>query len=188
MIKQLFLSFLMAGCVLTAAAQATMPPADKSPLDISYFPVDYPMLKIQGKTVESPVARVVYSRPSKSGRKVYGGLVEYGKVWRLGANEATEIEFYRNVKINGKTVPKGRYTLYAIVEENQWTFIINKDTDCWGAFKYDEKKDAVRVQVPARTLASPVELVSMIFEKTDSGFNLVVAWDNVRASLPVTLN
>jgi len=187
MIKQLFLSFVMAGTVLTAAAQTAMPPADKSPLDISYYPADYPMLKIQGKVTESPIARVVYSRPSKSGRKVYGGLVEYGKVWRLGANEATEIEFYRNVKINGKTVPKGRYTLYAIVEENQWNFIINKDTDCWGAFKYDEKKDVVRMQVPARTVTNTEELVSMVFEKTTTGFNLVVAWDNVQAALPITL-
>ncbi|MBN8783423.1 MAG: DUF2911 domain-containing protein [Terrimonas ferruginea] len=187
MIKQLFLSFVMAGAVLTAAAQTAMPPADKSPLDISYYPADYPMLKIQGKVTESPIARVVYSRPSKSGRKVYGGLVEYGKVWRLGANEATEIEFYRNVKINGKTVPKGRYTLYAIVEENQWNFIINKDTDCWGAFKYDEKKDVVRMQVPARTVTNTEELVSMVFEKTTTGFNLVVAWDNVQAALPITL-
>ena len=62
------------------------------------------------------------------------------KVWRLGANEATEIEFYKDVKIGGKKVPKGRYTLYAIVSENVWTMILNKDTDTWGAFKYDSKK------------------------------------------------
>jgi len=90
------------------------------------------------------VARIFYSRPQKQGRKIFGELVEYGQVWRLGANEATEIEFYKDVKIAGKKVPKGRYTLYAIVNENSWTMIINKETDTWGAFKYDPKKDLLR--------------------------------------------
>ena len=76
------------------------PPIDKSPMDMCYFPANFPVLKIQDKITEPLAARVIYSRPQRNGRIIFGDLVEYGKVWRLGANEATEIEFYRDVKID----------------------------------------------------------------------------------------
>jgi hypothetical protein len=165
----------------------TLPAVDKSPMDMSYYPANYPVLKIQDKMTEPLVARVVYSRPQKTGRTIYGGLVKYGEIWRLGANEATEIEFFKPVKIDGKKVAKGRYTLYAIVYEGTWTFILNKDTDTWGAFKYDSKKDVLRVSVPAQKIDEPVESLAMSFEKTSTGFNLLVAWDTVKAGLPISL-
>ena len=117
-----------------------LPEVDKSPMDVSYYPNNYPILKIQNKATEPLVARILYSRPQRQGRKVFGELVEYGKVWRLGANEATEIEFYKDVKIDGKKVVKGRYTLYAIVNENIWTMILNKDTDTWALSSTIQKK------------------------------------------------
>ena len=135
---------------LAAISQSRLPSVDKSPLDISYYPVNFPHLKIEDKTTEPLTARVIYSRPKKEGRAVFGGLVEYGKLWRLGANEATEIEFYRPVVIGGKKIQKGRYTLYAIVNEKSWTFIINKETDIWGSFKYDKAKDIVRIESPVQ--------------------------------------
>lgn len=168
-------------------AQTSVPAIDKSPMDISYYPANYPVLKIQDKASEPLVARVVYSRPKKEGRTIFGGLVEYGKIWRLGANEATEIEFFQKVTIGGKKVARGRYTLYAIVNETNWTFIINKETDTWGAFKYSPDKDLVRVTVPVEKLADPVEYLGIGFEKAGSGFNLVVTWENTRAALPVAL-
>lgn len=170
-----------------AFAQSELPGIDKSPLDICYYPVRYPNLKTQDKITELPAARVIYSRPKKEGRTVFGGLVEYGKLWRLGANEATEIEFYKPVTINNKKIPKGRYTLYAIVDEKTWTFIINKETDVWGSFKYSQAKDAARITVPVQTLTEPVESLVMTFEKNNSGTNLVVAWENVKCSLPMSL-
>ena len=89
--------------VLFSFSQAIkIPDVDKSPMDVSYYPNNYPILKIQNKATEPLAARILYSRPQKQGRKVFGELVEYGKVWRLGANEATEIEFYKDVKIGGK--------------------------------------------------------------------------------------
>jgi len=91
--------------------QSLLPALDKSPMDISYFPNRYPVLKIQDKVTEPPVARVIYSRPQKNGRVIFGELIEYGKVWRLGANEATEIEFFRDVKINDNKIKKVRYSL-----------------------------------------------------------------------------
>lgn len=168
------------------AQTGNLPPIDKSPMDMSYYPNNYPVLKIQDKITEPVVTRVVYSRPQRSSRPIFGGLVKYGEVWRLGANEATEIEFYKQVKIGDKKIAKGRYTLYAVVNEDNWTFILNKDTDTWGAFKYDQKKDVVRVTVPVQKTDALVESLSMVFEKTSSGCNLVVAWENVKAVLPVT--
>ena len=154
---------------------------------MSYYPVNYPVLKIQDKITEPLAARVVYSRPKKEGRAIFGGLVEYGKVWRLGANEATEIEFFQKVNIAGKKIAKGRYTLYAIVNENSWTFIINKETDTWGSFKYDAEKDVVRADVPVEKITEPVESLVMVFEKSGSNIHLVVAWENVKVALPITL-
>lgn len=184
--KTLALLFLFQLFFLSLMAQ-TLPPVDKSPMDMSYYPANYPVLKIQDKPTEPLAARVVYSRPQKAGRTIYGGLVKYGEIWRLGANEATEIEFFKSVKIDGKKVAKGRYTLYAIAYESTWTFILNKDTDTWGAFKYDAKKDILRISVSTEKTAEPLESMSMGFEKTTTGFKLVVAWDTVKASLPISL-
>jgi hypothetical protein len=179
----------VAVCFTTAAQNGSkLPPLDKSPMDMSYYPVNYPVLRIQPNKITEPlIARVIYSRPSKSGRKVFGELVEDGKIWRLGANEATEIEFYRDVKIAGKTVKKGRYTLYALESTAKWTVIVNKDTDVWGAFKYDPSKDVVRVDCPVTKTADIKESFKMVFEKvTDKSINLVMDWDEVMVKMPIS--
>ncbi len=94
-----------------AAPAIKFPPLDKSPMDVAYYPANYPVLKVQDKLTEPLVARVIYSRPQKEGRTIFGELVEYGKVWRFGANEATELEVYRDVKVKDKKLPKGRYSV-----------------------------------------------------------------------------
>ena len=185
--KKLFYLIITVLLSFPAVAQSNLPPVDKSPMDMSYYPGNYPVLKIQDKITGPLVARVVYSRPKKEGRTIFGGLVEYGKVWRLGANEATEIEFYQKVSIGGKKISKGRYTLYAIVNENSWTFIVNKETDTWGSFKYNADKDVTRVDVPAEKINESIESFAMTFEKTNNNINLVVAWENVKVTLPITL-
>jgi hypothetical protein len=185
--KKLFCIAIGLSVYLTAVAQANLPAVDKSPMDMSYYPVNYPVLKIQDKMTEPLVARVVYSRPRKEGRTIFGGLVEYGKLWRLGANEATEIEFFQKVNIGDKKIPKGRYTLYAIVNENTWTFILNKETDTWGSFKYNAEKDVARADVPVEKLNEPLDSFGIVFEKTNNHINLVVAWENVKVALPITL-
>ncbi|MBE7174276.1 MAG: DUF2911 domain-containing protein [Williamsia sp.] len=164
------------------------PPMDKSPMDMAYYPVDYPILKIQNKITEPLVARVIYSRPQKNGRTVFGGLNEWGKVWRFGANEATEIEFFQNVLVGGKAVPKGRYTLCTIPDSTQWTIIVNKETDTWGSFKYDEKKDQIRVDVPVQKTPESLEALAMYFSKTDAGFALIAGWENAMVTIPMKVN
>ncbi|HYF32729.1 MAG TPA: DUF2911 domain-containing protein [Chitinophagaceae bacterium] len=181
---------LLLVCLCIAAvsfSQQKFPPLDKSPMDVSYFPVNYPILKIQDKATEGLLARVVYSRPQKSGRVVFGELVEFGKVWRLGANEATEIEFFKDVKIAGKKVKKGRYTMYALVNPDRWTIILNSDTDTWGAFKYDARKDVVRADVPVQRNGESLEALAIAFEKNNGGFNLVAGWDDIMIKLPISL-
>jgi Protein of unknown function (DUF2911) len=170
------------------AAKAQLQPAglDSSPLDISYYPVNYPVLKIQDKINEPLIARVVYSRPQKRGRKLFGDLVSYGEVWRLGANEATEIEFFQDVKIDGKTLKKGRYTLYALVNEDKWTLIFNKETDTWGAFAYSPSKDVLRSTVPVEKKSDITEAFSISFQKeTAKSVNMVISWDDVQVRLPI---
>lgn len=188
--KKLLFLFLSSIAITAAHAQSNgskQPPLDKSPMDMAYFPANYPVLKIQDKATEPLIARVIYSRPQKNNRTVFGELVEFNKVWRLGANEATEIEFYKDVKIGGKRVPKGKYTMYALVGTADWTVILNKETDTWGAFKYDEKKDVVRVNLPVQRTTEMVEPFSMFFDKAANGANLIMAWDNLQVALPIAL-
>jgi hypothetical protein len=186
--KSFFSATVLFLLVLKGFAQpdsVSIPALDKSPMDMSYYPADYPVLKISDKVTDTPVARVIYGRPQKNGRPIFGNLVEYGQVWRLGANEATEIEFYRDVTISNKKIKKGRYTLYAIPEANTWTVIINKDTDTWGAFKYSMKNDILRVPVSVMPLKNAVETLSITFEKSNSGCNLLIMWDTARVVLPI---
>lgn len=166
-------------------AQTKFPPVDKSPMDMSYYPSGYPVNKIQDKPTGPLIARVIYSRPQKNGRVIFGDLLEYGKVWRMGANEATEIEFYQPVKINNIKIKKGRYTFYCIPYAEKWTMIINKENDTWGSFKYDIKKDLVRIDVPVQKQEEILESFAIIFEKAAAGANVIVAWDDVRVLMPI---
>ena len=171
---------------LFCIGQSKLPPVDKSPMDMSYYPSGYPVLKIQDKAAEPLVARVIFSRPQKNGRAIFGELLEYGKVWRLGANEASEIEFFQNVRIGGVKVKKGRYTIYCIPYAEKWTMIINRETDTWGSFKYDENKDVTRLDVPVQKQTEILEYFVMVFEKSVTGASLIMAWDNIKVNLPIT--
>jgi hypothetical protein len=180
------IAFICASLMATAQQKATE--LDKSPLDVSYYPANYPILKMNGKAKDQPVARVIYSRPMKNNRTIFGGIVKYGELWRLGANEATELEVFKSIRIGGKSIGKGKYTVYCIPYENKWTIIINKDTFSWGSFTYNSKKDLVRIDIPVQSTDETIEALTMYFEdKADGGSNLVMMWDNVKASLPVNL-
>lgn len=182
-----FVCILLCASCFAQNSVSKLPVLDKSPMDMAYYPADYPVLKIQNKATEPLVARVIYSRPQKNNRVVFGELVEFNTVWRMGANEATEIEFYRDVKIGNKKILKGKYTLYAFVKPAEWSIILNKETDTWGAFKYDEKKDVARFTVPVKQTTDAADAFTIFFEKTTNGMNLNIAWDTVSVSLPILL-
>jgi len=172
-------------CLFDVLSQTKLPPVDKSPMDMCYYPVGYPLLKIQDKLTEPLIARLIYSRPQKNGRTIFGELVAYGEVWRLGANEATEIEFFTSVRIGSTKIKKGRYTLYCIPNQDKWTLILNKETDTWGAFKYDETNDIVRIDAPVQKQTDSLEFFAMTFEISATGANLIIAWDESMASFPI---
>ncbi|MCH5599908.1 DUF2911 domain-containing protein [Niabella ginsengisoli] len=159
---------------------------DISPMDMSYFPAKYPQHKIADPGAAPPVMRVIYSRPHLQGRKLFEDVLKYGHTWRLGANEATELNIFQNVTIGGKSIPVGRYSLYAIPKAGYWTIAINNDLDLWG-LKQDSTKDVVRVEVPVTYYNPVMEYFTIVFEKTDSGANLVMAWDDALAKLPIKI-
>jgi hypothetical protein len=157
---------------------------DKSPMDMIYYPVDYPKLKMQGNVPEPLIARVIYSRPQRNNRTIFGDLIKYGSIWRLGANEATEIEFFRDVVINNQKVLKGRYVLYCIPQETNWTLVLNNDLYAWG-LKIDSTKDAYKFNIPVAKTRFPYEVFTMEFEKAGKGAQLTMEWDSLKAALPI---
>lgn len=169
----------------TAFAQQKPTDLDKSPMDMSYFPANYPVTKISGKVQPQPIARLIYSRPQKNNRIIFDGIVKYGEMWRLGANEATEIELMKSAKINNKSVSKGKYTLYCIPTASKWTIIVSKDNYCWGNYSYNPKNDVVRADVNIEKNTETVEAFTAYFEETKTGANLVFMWDDVKTTLPI---
>jgi Protein of unknown function (DUF2911) len=164
---------------------------DKSPLDIIYYPANYPMLKMNGGDTNTLIARLIYSRPQKNGRIIFGNepppkyVQQYGAYWRLGANEASEIEFFKAVTIKGQKILKGRYIIYCIPYENKWTVIFNSNLFSWGLHP-DTKKDIAKIDIPVSKTDQTTEFLSMVFEQSATSANLIIAWDNVKASLPIS--
>lgn len=161
---------------------------DQSPMDMSYYPVNYPLLKMDHKDTAALAVRVIYSRPHKKNRLIFSNdatsLCQYGKEWRLGANEGTEINFFKNVTIDGKNVEKGRYVIYCIPHPDHWTIVLNTNLDTWG-LHVDTSKDILRTEVPTKKQSPIIEDFTMVFTDAAYGADLVMAWDNVNASLPI---
>lgn len=153
------------------------PALDKSPMDVASYPNDYKN--------PSKIVKVTYSRPQLKGRNLTD-LTPYGKVWRTGANEATEITFYKDLNFGQTKIKAGTYTLYTIPEKDKYTIIINKDLNVWGAFFYKPENDVARLTVPVTEGNEPLEAFSMVFTKSDNGILLNLGWDKVRVAVPFT--
>ena len=137
-------------------------------------------------TASGKVKDANYSSPAVKGRKVFGELVPYGQVWRAGANEATIFETDKDIKVEGKTLPKGKYSLYAIPGEKEWTIIFNKQTGQWGvkrggATTREEAQDALTVKVKPKKSASMNERLA--YDVTDKGFTL--RWENTEVPVAI---
>ncbi|MEE1884491.1 DUF2911 domain-containing protein [Pedobacter flavus] len=185
--KKLLIGLLAMLCMHSTFAQAPLEikysKLDASPADILYFPLRAPNVNIDDNS--TPKIKIVYSRPQKKEREVFGVMQKFDVVWRLGANENTEIKFYQPVEINGKTVEAGTYSFFAIPNPTKWTLILNKRIDRWGAFTYDSKLDYLRTDVPVQNLDNPVEALSMTFTESPEGANLYIAWDKTQVMLPI---
>ncbi|RYY62911.1 MAG: DUF2911 domain-containing protein [Chitinophagaceae bacterium] len=158
---------------------------DISPMDMAYFPVDYPKLKMANHSIPPPVARVIYSRPHLGSRRLFPDILKHGEPWRLGANEATELDLYKEVSILGNKVRTGRYNLYCVPQPGKWTIVLNSNVDTWG-LKQDSSLDVHRFEIPISTGHPSQEYFTMEFQQTASGCDLSIAWDDVIGKLPFT--
>jgi hypothetical protein len=158
---------------------------DVSPMDMTYYPVEYPKLKMAKATRSGPLARVIYSRPHLQGRHVFHEVLKYGEPWRMGANESTELELFSDATILDQRIKAGRYVMYCIPQPNVWTIILNTNIDSWG-LQPDVTKDVARFTVPVTTVNSSLEYFTMVFQETKKAGELLIAWDNVEVRLPVS--
>ena len=131
---------------------------------------------------------ISYSRPLVKGRKVFGGIVPYGQVWRAGANENTTIEFSDPVSIEGQAVPRGTYGLHMIPGENEWTVILSKNSSSWGSFSYDQKEDALRVSVKAQAGEIHEALAYDFDAVTPDAATVTLRWDRVAVPFKIAVN
>lgn len=151
---------------------------DKSPMDMTSYPTDH-------QNADKAI-RVIYSRPQLKGRSL-SELAPVGKVWRTGANEAAEVTFYKDVNFGGKDIKAGSYSLFTIPGEEEWTVVLNKNLNQWGAYSYDESADVARVKVPNASDAQSLEEFSIAFKDTEKGADMVMGWDKTRIAVPITV-
>lgn len=137
------------------------------------------------KTTENNYVKCTYGQPLKKGRVIFGNLVPYGKLWRTGANEATEITFTTNVKIGEKALLAGTYTLFTIPNENKWTIILNSELGQWGDFSYDESKNILSYEAEITENDDIYEGFTIQFEDITGGFNMYLLWDKIKVIIPV---
>jgi hypothetical protein len=159
--------------LLTFAAFASA--QDKKPLS--------PPATAQCKFADGKSITVNYSSPRAKGRKIYGGLVPYGQVWRTGANEATTFVTDTNLTVGGKDVPAGSYTIFTVPNEDKWSLIINKKTGEWGIpYKY-ESDELGRADMEVSKTDAPVENFTISFHEMGNGCHMYMDWENTRATI-----
>ena len=129
---------------------------------------------------------VTYSRPSMRGREIVGELVPYDAVWRTGANRATKVSLSDEMSVAGNKVPAGDYALFTIPGKDEWTVILNKNTEQGGTGSYKEEEDALRVQVPAAKTGATYETFTIGFsDLTEAGAHMNIAWENTKVAIPL---
>lgn len=163
---------------------------DKSPMDMAYYPDNFAHdRKFAPKLIgDTPaMVRVTYSRPAKNGREVFGKLIPFNEIWRAGANEATEIKFYKDASIQGKAVKAGTYSLFIIPTATSWTLILNTDLDHWGAYSYIIANDVLRVSVPVKKSEAVIENFSIrLIKGSDKEAILTFGWDTTLVEVPIS--
>lgn len=161
----------------TAHAQK-FPDLDPSPMDAATYPSSY---KISEKTI-----KIIYSRPQLKGRDL-SKLTPNDEVWRTGANEATEITFYKAVMFGDKKVKAGTYSLFTIPGDKEWSIILSSDINVWGAYTYKQDNDVARIKVPASQSKEILEAFSIIFEESKTGVDMYMGWGTLRVKVPFTI-
>lgn len=158
---------------------------DASPMDLAQYPSNSRFSNFV-EEAEAAKVRVVYSRPQKKDRVIFGELVKYGESWRIGANETTEITFFEDVKVGGKEVKAGTYGIMANVEKDKWEFVLHNNIPSWGVYNHKEDKNVAKVSAPVSANPTAVEALTIIFDKKDDkNVHMVVAWDKTLVRMPI---
>jgi hypothetical protein len=145
-----------------------------------------PSAQAQCKFSDGQTITVDYSSPRAKGRKIFGGLVPYGEVWRTGANDATTFVTDANLTVGGRDVPAGHYTIFTVPNADKWTLIINKKTGEWGIpYKY-EGDELARVDMKVSPTPSPVENFTIAFDQKGNSCTLNISWENTQASVDIS--
>jgi hypothetical protein len=145
-----------------------------------------PAAQAQCKFTDGKTVKTDYSSPRMKGRKIFGGLVPYGEVWRAGANDATTLVTDTNLNIGGKDVPAGNYTIFALPNADKWVLIISKKTGEWGIPYPGQGDDFARVDMSVSQLPAPVEDFTIGFDQTGSTCAMHLDWEKTRASVNIT--
>ncbi len=148
-------------------------------------PIASPKQKVEQQFSMTKIS-VEYGRPSVKGRKVFGELVPFGKVWRAGANSATKVTFEQNVDFGGKDVKAGSYSLFVIPMEKEWKVMLNKDANQWGAYTYDEKLNVAEFTVPVQKMADKQEWFEIAVNPVDiHSAEMLIKWDMTKVAIPI---
>lgn len=134
-------------------------------------------------TVDGATIAIDYGRPYMKGRKIFGELVKFDQIWRTGADEATTLTTDKTLAFGSVSVPAGKYTLYTIPGEKEWTLVINRQTGQWGT-QYDQSQDLGRVTMKREATAAPVEQFTINVGDTATGGELHFEWESTRAVAP----
>ena len=145
-----------------------------------------PPAKAECKLADGKTITIDYSSPRMKGRKIFGDLVPYGKVWRAGANEATTFVTTGETSVGGTAVPAGSYTLFMVPNADKWTLVISKTTGEWGTKDSGEANDLARVDMAVAKTSGPVENFTIDFDQAGGGCTLQMKWENTQASVKVT--
>lgn len=129
--------------------------------------------------------KITYCQPQRKGRKVFGGIVPFGQIWRTGANETTELTTTRDIEIHGQVLRAGTYSLFTIPGPEEWTFIINSDVGMWGAYNYNRQKDVYRFPVPIEKTDKVYDAFTIEFDHRNQVADLILVWDTTRISIPI---
>ena len=149
-----------------------------------------PLTSAEG-TFKDLTVSVDYCQPYMKGRLIFGeeseeALVPYGKYWRLGANDATEISFSQDVNFAGKSLAAGRYRMYAVPYSNKWEVSLNSQLGEFGYFEPDYSLDVIKVDVPVQASPNQLEQLTMSFDSDSTGLRLNMAWDQTMVIVPIT--
>ncbi len=141
-------------------------------------------LAITSVRYQDHYVKITYSQPQKKKREIFGQLVPYGKVWRTGANEATEITTTKDIQLDKITLKAGTYSLFTIPEKTRWTIIINSDVGLWGSYNYNPRKDLWRFTIPVQPTDKVYDAFTILFDQRNEVGDILIMWDNVKISIP----